>query len=151
MNTDLMFSAKSDDWSTPTDVYNELNKEFMFSYDPCPLQSEDKHALFIDWGMGGEAVFVNPPYSNIGNFMDKALLELQRGNCSVVVFLVPSRTDTRWWHDYVLKRKAEVRFIRGRLKFGDAVNSAPFPSSIIVFRSTDNSSYRNVSLKEVSK
>lgn len=130
MNRDLMFSAKSDDWSTPADVYQALNKEFMFDFDPCPLQSTDRHGLFVDWG---GSVFVNPPYSNILNFMDKALLELKKGNCHTVVFLVPSRTDTRWWHDYVLKHAQEIRFIRGRLKFGSSQNSAPFPSSIIIF------------------
>lgn len=115
MNNQLMFSKKSDDWSTPEDLFRELDKEFNFSFDPCPLKSDDLTALlFKDWT---GSVFVNPPYSNIGNFMNKALLELKKGNAHTVVFLVPARTDTRWFHKYVLgwgggnqihQRKAQI-------------------------------------------
>ena len=129
---DVMFSKKTDDWSTPKDLYAELDKEFRFTFDPCPLKSEDRTSLlFKDWH---GSVFVNPPYSNIGNFIEKAMLELKKGNAHTIVFLVPARTDTKWFHEHVLGRKAEIRFIKGRLKFGDRKNSAPFPSIVIVWR-----------------
>lgn len=126
-----MFSSASDHWSTPTEVYDKLNKEFMFTFDPCPLQSNDLTILLKEWK---GRVFINLPYSNISNFMDKALLEIKKGNIEIAVFLVPSRTDTRWWHNYVMGFGAEIRFIKGRLKFGGSKNSAPFPSVIVIFR-----------------
>lgn len=127
----VLFSRKSNHWSTPKDLYDDLNKEFMFTFDPCPLQSEDVTWLLKDWK---GRVFVNPPYSNIANFMDKALLELKKGNIELVVFLVPARTDTKWFHKYVLGMNGEIRFIKGRLKFGDSENSAPFPSMVCIFK-----------------
>lgn len=127
---DLMCSRKSDDWSTPKDFYDKLDQEFHFDYDPCPLRSNDCDALFKDWNGN---IFVNPPYSNISNFLEKGLLELYKGNAKVVVFLVPARTDTKWFHGFVLD-KAEIRFIKGRLKFGDSINNAPFPSLVLVYR-----------------
>ena len=80
--------------------------------------------------MGG-VNFVNPPYSDIKNWCRKAYYEWKKGK--TVVMLIPSRTDTGYWHDYIMKA-SEIRFIRGRLKFGDSKNSAPFPSAIIIFR-----------------
>ena len=127
MNTELMFSKKSDDWSTPKDFYNKLNEEFDFDYDPCPLRSELDN-LNVNWG---KRVFCNPPYSNIKGFMEKAKIEIEKGNTEFVVFLVPARTDTKWFHDYIYT-KCEIRFIKGRLKFGDQKNSAPFPSMICI-------------------
>ena len=127
----VLFSKKSNHWSTPKDLYEELNKEFMFSFDPCPLQSEDVTWLLKDWT--GRA-FINPPYSNIANLIDKALLELKKNNIEIAVFLIPSRTDTKWFHKYILCENCEIRFIKGRLKFGNNKNSAPFPSMIIIFR-----------------
>jgi hypothetical protein len=81
-----------------------------------------------DWGT--ETVFMNPPYSECEDWMRKAYGAAQEG--ATVVCLVPARTDTEWWHRYAMK--GEVRLLKGRLKFGDAVNSAPFPSAVIVFR-----------------
>src|SRR3990167_10585360 len=129
MNTQILFSAKSVHWSTPKEVYSELNKEFNFDFDPCPLQSEDTTWLLKEWNGN---VFINPPYNNIKNFIEKSLIELKKGNINVAVFLIPSRTDTKWWHDYCMK--GEIRFIKGRLKFGNSKNSAPFPSVIVIFR-----------------
>ena len=131
MNTELMFSHISDDWKTPEDLYDGLNKEFNFNFDPCPLEC-DFDGLNLNWR---KRVFVNPPYSNVKNFMYKAISELALGNSDVVVFLVPSRTDTKWFHNIVMNFAKEVRFIKGRLKFGDHKNSAPLPSMIIVFGS----------------
>ena len=129
MNSKLMFSSASDNWSTPKDVYTKLNKEFSFNYDPCPLnESYEIDGLKTDWG---SRTFVNPPYSNIKDWCKKSYDEWQKGK--TVVMLIPSRTDTRYWHDYIMEA-TEIRFIKGRLKFGGAKNSAPFPSAIIVFK-----------------
>ena len=125
-----MFSHNSDHWSTPKNYYDEINKEFNFTFDPCPLRCADENALFIEWH---GRVFVNPPYSNIRNFIEKGILEVKKGNAEYVVFLVPVRTDTKWFHDLVYN-KYELRFIKGRLKFGTGQNSAPFPSMLIIVR-----------------
>lgn len=120
------FSSASDDWSTPKDVYNALNVEFHFNFDPCPLGGSG--GLESEWG---KCSFVNPPYSNLKAWCKKAYEEAQKGK--TVVMLIPSRTDTSAFHDYCMKAD-EIRFIRGRLKFGNAKNSAPFPSAIVIFR-----------------
>lgn len=121
------FSSASDEWSTPVDVYAALDAEFHFDFDPCPLGGDiDGIApLFVKWE--GRRVFCNPPYSNIRPFLERAL------EADIAVFLVPARTDTRWMHEIVLPYAKEIRFIKGRLKFGDAKNSAPFPSMIVIF------------------
>jgi len=130
MNSAAIFSSFSVDWKTPSDVFEKLDKEFNFTYDPCPFQSEDKTSLLKDWY---GRVFVNPPYSNIENFLIKALIELRRGNIEVAVFLIPSRTDTKWFHEHILG-KYEIRFIRGRLRFSDSKHNAPFPSMVVILR-----------------
>lgn len=120
------FSSATDNWSTPKDVYDSLNAEFKFDYDPCPI---DGIGGFInDWGISN---FVNPPYSEISTWTRKCYEEWKKGK--TVIMLIPSRTDTRWWHEYIMKA-TEIRFIKGRLKFGDAKNSAPFPSAIVIFK-----------------
>jgi hypothetical protein len=123
----VMFSSTTDDWSTPKDVYRTLDAEFGFDFDPCPLHSSFD-GLSMEWGWVN---FVNPPYSKIKDWSRKAYEEWKKGK--TVVMLVPSRTDTSYWHDYLMKA-TEIRFIRGRLKFGNSKNSAPFPSAIVVFR-----------------
>ena len=120
------FSSITDHWSTPKTVYDALNAEFGFDYDPCPLNGTG--GLEASWG---KRTFCNPPYSQIKDWIKKGYEEAQSGK--TVVFLIPSRTDTRWWHDYVMKAK-EIRFIKGRLKFGGAKNSAPFPSCVVIFK-----------------
>jgi site-specific DNA-methyltransferase (adenine-specific) len=124
----ILFSSASDNWATPDDVYNKLNEEFNFNFDPCPLNNNpDFDGLTVDWG---SSTFVNPPYSDIKKWCEKSYNEWKKGK--TVVMLIPSRTDTRYWHDYIMKA-TEIRFIKGRLKFGSSKNSAPFPSAIIVF------------------
>lgn len=125
----VVFSSLSDHWSTPTSIYSQLDKEFRFDFDPCPLQSRQS-GLLDNWRGN---VFCNPPYSQISCFIKRGLFYLSKRECGVLVFLLPSRTDTIWFHDYCLKAD-EIRFIKGRLKFGDAKNSAPFPSMIVIFR-----------------
>ena len=120
------FMSTHDNWSTPKDVYDELNKEFNFNDDPCPIGGSG--GLDKEWGTRS---FVNPPYSKIKDWCKKAYEEWQKGK--TVIMLIPSRTDTRYWHDYIMKA-TEIRFIKGRLKFGGSKNSAPFPSAIVVFK-----------------
>ncbi len=125
------FSSLTDDWRTPRKIYDELNREFKFTYDPCPFMGDaycTPDGLKTEWG---ERSFVNPPYSELKAWCKKAYEESQKGK--TVVMLIPSRTDTIAWHEYVMKAK-EIRFIKGRLKFGDSKNSAPFPSAIVIFK-----------------
>lgn len=126
--TSGMFSSASQHWETPKELYAELDKEFHFNDDPCPLHGEG--GLDRRWG---SRTFLNPPYGReIGKWLAQAVNESIWG--STIVCLIPSRTDTKWWHDYVLQYASEIRFLRGRLKFGDSKNSAPFPSAIVIFR-----------------
>lgn len=125
----VMFSAAEERWATPRDLYAALDAEFDFTLDPCPLWEEGQEridGLFRSWG--GERVYCNPPYGRgIGNWLAKAR------EADVAVYLLPSRTDTAWWHDYALAAD-EIRFVRGRLRFGAAENPAPFPSAILIYR-----------------
>lgn len=131
----IHFSSKSDQWSTPQDLFDKLDKEYHFTLDPCATHDNAKCAKYYtlesdglsqDWS--GETVFVNPPYGReISKWIKKAY-----ESDTTVVCLVPARTDTAWWHDYAMK--GNITFIRGRLKFGGHKNSAPFPSAIVVFK-----------------
>lgn len=113
-------------WATPRDVYQALDDEFCFDFDPCPLDGTED-GLATRWD--GRRVFCNPPYGpGLAKWLERGL------EANLAVFLIPARTDTRWFHDIVLPKAKEIRFIKGRLKFGDAVNSAPFPSMIVVFK-----------------
>lgn len=140
MNTKLMFSSEKDDWETPQDLFDELDDEFHFTLDAASSDLNakcEKHYTVEDDGLSqswaGNNVFLNPPYGrNMKDWMRKAYEESQAENTTVVV-LVPARTDTAWFHDYVYG-KAELRFLRGRLKFGGCENSAPFPSLVVVYR-----------------
>jgi len=124
---------------TPQDFFDELNKEFNFGLDACALPSNAKCANFFtpeqdglkqDW-TGHGAVFLNPPYGReIGKWIKKAHEEAQKG--ATVVALLPARTDTRWFHNYIYGRY-EIRFLKGRLKFNGMKNSAPFPSMVVIF------------------
>lgn len=127
MFNDALLSSKSDHWSTPADYRAELQQEFAFTFDPCPLMSHED-GLKVKWT---GRVFCNPPYSRIVEFLKKGLFHLANGDCSLLVYLIPARTDTAWFHDYC--QKGEIRFLRGRLKFGGSKNSAPFPSMLVVF------------------
>jgi site-specific DNA-methyltransferase (adenine-specific) len=138
VTSNVHFSSASNEWDTPPDFYDKLHKEFGFTLDPCCTHENAKcpkhftqaeNGLTQDWS--GERVFMNPPYGReIGQWMKKAWEESRRG--ALVVCLVPARTDTAWWHNYAIKG-TEIRYIRGRLKFGGAANSAPFPSAVVIF------------------
>ena len=125
----VLFSSQSDHWSTPQHVFEGLDQEFHFDFDPCPLMSKGDGRKLIWSG----SVFCNPPYSRIGEFLRAGLYWLAEKKCSLIVFLLPARTDTSWFHEFCLNAE-EIRFIKGRLKFGKAVNSAPFPSMVVIFR-----------------
>jgi site-specific DNA-methyltransferase (adenine-specific) len=123
----VLFSSASPHWQTPSLVYDDLNAEFHFTLDPCPLgDAEWKDGTYRSWS--GERVFCNPPY---GSGITKWLMKAREADCAV--FLLPARTDTKWWHEYALQAD-EIRFIRGRLRFGNSTNSAPFPSVVLVYR-----------------
>ena len=135
-----LFSSQTDQWATPQDFFDALDAEFHFTLDPCADETNHKCERYFtkaDDGLkqswGGQRVFCNPPYgSEIGKWVKKAYEEGHRED-TLVVMLIPARTDTKYFHDYILHR-AEVRFVRGRLKFGEAKNSAPFPSMVVIFR-----------------
>ena len=123
------FSSQRLDWKTPKAVYQVLDAEFGFDFDPCPV-NPTFDGLKTE---SGKCNFVNPPYGReISRWIEKGCTEWKWHN-KTVVFLIPSRTDTRWWHDYIMQA-TEIRFIKGRLKFDDHKNSAPFPSCIVIFR-----------------
>lgn len=122
-----LFTSLSPSWATPKALYEELDAEFDFDFDPCPLgdaQIWDGSAM--SWK--NRRVFCNPPY---GRGVDRWLAKAREARCAV--YLLPARTDTAWWHDYALKAD-EIRFIRGRLCYGDVANKrAPFPSVVLVY------------------
>jgi phage N-6-adenine-methyltransferase len=140
MNSKALFSSRTDEWSTPQSVFEELNKEFHFNLDPCATKDNAKCRKFftkaqdgLKQNWQGYNVFCNPPYGRkIKEWVKKAYEESLKPN-TMVVMLIPARTDTSYFHDYIYE-KAEIRFIRGRLKFGNAKNSAPFPSMIVVYK-----------------
>ena len=132
------FSSGSNEWSTPQWLFAKLHRTFHFTLDPCSTHANAKcrrhftkadDGLAQDWGR--HVVFMNPPYGRqIGLWMRKAFESATAG--ATVVCLVPARTDTAWWHTYAIR--GEVRFLRGRLKFGESESAAPFPSAIVTFR-----------------
>ncbi|WP_196591936.1 DNA N-6-adenine-methyltransferase [Pectinatus frisingensis] len=131
------FSSKTDEWETPWDFFEKFNAEFHFKLDVCATVQNTKCCEWFDKKLDGLkqewppcACWMNPPYGReIGKWVKKAYESSLNG--STVVCLLPSRTDTKWWHDYCMK--GEIRFIRGRLKFGCSKNAAPFPSAVVIF------------------
>ena len=119
--------------ATPQCLYNLLDEEFHFNFDPCPLSKEIKvDGLEIDWK---ENCFINPPYGKeIRKWLEKGLNEIEKGNSVTEVFLLPSYTDVKWFHEVVLPNASEIRFVKGRLKFGTHSENAPFASMLVVFR-----------------
>ena len=138
MNISVHFSSATDLWATPQDFFDKLHAEFGFELDVCATPENAKCPRYFTKEQDGLAqewagtCWMNPPYGReIGHWMRKAHESAQGG--ATVVCLVPARTDTAWWHDYATK--GEIRFVRGRLKFGGHKNSAPFPCAVVVFRS----------------
>ena len=138
-----MFSSKSDMWGTPQPFFDKLNRKYKFTLDACanPENAKcEKYFTIEDDGLtknwANEVVFVNPPYSDVGKWVAKAHYESTHNNATVVL-LIPARTDTKYWHDYIMDGANRIYFIKGRLKFVDknniTGNSAPFPSAVVVF------------------
>lgn len=146
----VCYSSKSNEWETPKDIFNLLNEEFHFELDAAATKdnhlcnyfyTKEENSLVQDWSKF-KSIFCNPPYGReIGKFIKKGFEESLKG--SVVVFLIPARVDTKWWHEYC--SKGEVRFIKGRLKFNNRIfpswkedgthkiSPAPFPSAVVIF------------------
>jgi len=136
-----LFSSNSNEWETPQDLFDELNEEFNFTIDVCATKQnakcdiyytkeDDALALFWSVGIGNGWKWMNPPYGReLKEWIKRASMERK------VVALIPARTDTKYFHEYIYKKKnTEIRFIKGRLKFSNSKNSAPFPSMIVIFR-----------------
>lgn len=144
MNKNLMFSSKKMDWETPQDFFDKLNVEFHFTLDPCANEQNAKCKKFytieqdgLAQSWQGEIVFCNPPYGReLSKWVEKAYKESRKPN-TIVVMLIPARTDTKYFHQYIYK-KSEIRFIKGRLKFGNSTNGAPFPSMVVVMKNEEN-------------
>ena len=140
MINEHLFTSNTNEWATPQKLFDELNEEFHFTLDPCSTDENakcEKHYTIKEDGLkqswGGEIVYCNPPYgTQIKNWVRKAWEESTKPN-TIVVLLIPARTDTSYFHEYIYNR-CEIRFISGRLKFNDGKNGAPFPSMICIFR-----------------
>lgn len=137
MNTDVMFSSKTDLWATPQKFFDTLNQEFRFTTDVCAVSANAKCEQFFspeENGLEQEwtgVCWCNPPY---GREISKWVKKAYESECTVVA-LLPARTDTKWFHEYIYG-KAEIRFVKGRLKFGEASTNAPFPSMVVIWRNT---------------
>ena len=134
-----LLSSNSDEWATPIYIYIYLDEEFHFTLDACATDenhkcdryfTKEQDGLKQDWG--GEVVFCNPPYSEIDKWVEKAYREGHKDN-TLVCLLIPARTDTRYFHNFIYQR-AEIRFIKGRLRFNGSKSNAPFPSMVVIFR-----------------
>lgn len=136
---EVHYSSKSNEWATPQKLFDELNEEFNFTLDPCATDENakcNKHFTIEDDGLSKDwskdVVFMNPPYGReIKKWIKKAYEESLNG--ATVVCLIPARTDTTYWHDFIFDKADDIRFLKGRLKFGNSKNSAPFPSAIVVY------------------
>lgn len=133
-----LYSSKTPEWETPQAFFDALNAEFHFTLDPCCTHENAKCAKYYtlqDDGLAqswaGETVFCNPPYGReLPKWIKKCAKEAEAG--ATVVMLIPARTDTKAFHEYIYG-KTTLRFIKGRLKFGGSKNSAPFPSMVVIF------------------
>ncbi|AFK05449.1 DNA N-6-adenine-methyltransferase (plasmid) [Emticicia oligotrophica DSM 17448] len=138
MNIKAIFSCKTTNWETPQDLFDELDKQYNFTLDVCATSENAKCNEFFTPEIDGlkqewkGMCWMNPPYGReIGKWVRKAHLEVITGRCRIIA-LLPARTDTKWFHEWVLN-KHEIKFIKGRLRFSDSKNSAPFPSMLVIF------------------
>lgn len=141
MFNESLVSSNTNEWGTPQKLFDILNNEFHFTLDPCSTDKNHKadkyytlheDGLSQDWS--SERVFMNPPYGyETSKWIEKAFQESQKG--AVVVCLIVARTDTSYWHDIIFKYAAQIRFIRGKIKFDGAKWNAPFASAIVIFGS----------------
>ncbi len=145
----VYFRHQTDEWPTPPALFAGLDREFHFTTDVAAIPDNAKCDHFFTPAEDGlkqpwhGVCWMNPPYgASLRQWVKKAQESAQAG--AVVVCLLPARTDTQWWHDCVLPH-GEIRYLRGRVKFGDAQNSAPFPSAIVIFRPLDRATGKPVS------
>ena len=143
MNNKLMFSSKDQTWETPIEFFNKINKEFSFDLDVCAVPETAKCEKYFTPEIDGLSqdwkgnCWMNPPYGRqIGKWIEKTYTESLKG--ATVVCLIPARTDTRYWHEFIFPYAYEIRFIKGRLKFGNSDNSAPFPSALVILKKIKN-------------
>ena len=141
-----LFTSNKDDWETPQSYFDEINQEFNFTLDAASSQGGGNAKLPNFWSVDDDSlsqkwegrVFCNPPYGReLRRWVEKAYLESQKDYCELVVLLIPARTDTSYWHDFIFNKADDIRFLRGRLKFevsGKSRDAAPFPSALVVFR-----------------
>lgn len=139
-NLEVMYSSKTEEWATPQAFFEILNAVFHFTLDPCAtpdnakcakFYTKEQNGLLQDWG--GERVFCNPPYGKeIADWVHKCSEEAKKPD-TIVVALLPARTDTRYFHEYIYRKAKDVQFVKGRLKFGDCKSAAPFPSMVVIF------------------
>lgn len=148
MISDALYSSATDNWATPWDFYNDLDATFHFTLDVCAdprnakcyrFFTKEQNGLKQNWGKN--VVWCNPPYGReIGKWVQKCAEHI-----GIAVMLIPARTDTKWWHDWIANNPcASVRFIKGRLKFGESKNSAPFPSAVVIFTNTKSQNWSKV-------
>ena len=135
-----LFSSRSDEWETPWNLFNALDAEFHFNTDVCANDKNRKCAHFYSKEENGlkqcwrGSCWMNPPYGRvIKDWVEKAYKSTLE-KAETVVCLLPARTDTAWWHEFVIPHASEIRFLRGRVKFSNSKAGAPFPSAIVVFR-----------------
>jgi site-specific DNA-methyltransferase (adenine-specific) len=140
----LGFGKKNDSQQTPKDLYEELDREFHFEFDPCPLGGEesDIDGLQIPWK---KCNFVNPPYSNVMAFVVKSVMEMGKGNTTVL--LIPARVSSRYWHHYVFKYASEIRYLQGKLKFGGYDKGLPIPLAIVVMKPKEEENTTKITKK----
>jgi len=141
-----LFTSSRHDWETPQDFFDELDKEFSFDIDVCATPENTKCKRFFSPEQDGlkqewsGTCWMNPPYGkDISKWVKKAHMEALKGTTTVA--LLPARTDTRWFHDYIYG-KHEIRFVKGRLKFGGSKVNAPFPNMVVIFRPIKSESMR---------
>ena len=131
---EIQGTRDSDNYATPKKFYDRLNLEFNFNFDPCPLRSKF-NGLLTEWNGN---IFCNPPYSNIEPFIRKGLEEIRLFNAKEIVYLIPVRSDTKYWHDLIMKHADEIRFVKGRLNFNESKSPAPFPVCLVIFKLMGN-------------
>lgn len=136
----VLFSSNKDDWATPAYIFDPLNQRFKFTLDVCATNENTKCERFLSeasdglsFNWDGHTCFMNPPYSQIKKWMEKAYEEFIRGVGTTVVCLVPARTDTKWFHDYVWHYASSIEFFKGRITFEGASHGAPFPSCLVIY------------------
>ena len=136
----ILFSSNSEEWATPQALFDELNKKYKFTLDPCATSENAKCKKFFTKENDGlkqswknERVFCNPPYGkNLKFWIKKADFEIKNG-AKLIVLLIPARTDTKIFHEFIYK-KYEIIFLKGRLHFNESRNSAPFPSMLVIMK-----------------